>query len=111
MGITVFALNLTLKRFVATLAPDRKSFSVGENMKPSNGEPVIPEKEKKPSVKAFLAKLRKRHIIETLAAFIAGGWLLIEIVERLIVGHYRFPEETIDLTGVSVTRVSKESAK
>ena len=50
----------------------------------------------------FLQKLRKRHIIETLAAFIGGGWLLVEVVERLLVGHYRFPEETIDLTVVSV---------
>ena len=51
---------------------------------------------------AFLQKLRKRRIIETLAAFIGGGWLLIEVVERLIVGHYKFPEESIDLTVVSV---------
>jgi hypothetical protein len=80
-------------------------------MKPSNGEPAVLEEGKKSFFKAFLAKLRKRHIIETLAAFIGGGWLLIEVVERLLVGHYRFPEETIDLTVVSVTRVSKESAK
>jgi len=57
---------------------------------------------KESSLRAFLAKLRKRHIIETLAAFIAGGWLLIEVIERLLVGHYRFPEETIDLTVVTV---------
>ncbi len=50
----------------------------------------------------ILQKLRKRHIVETLAAFIGGGWLLIEVVERLLVGHYGFPEETIDLTVVSV---------
>ena len=80
-------------------------------MKPSNGEPAVPEERKKSFFKAFRAKLRTRHIIETLAAFIGGGWLLIEVVERLLVGHYQFPEETIDLTGVSVTRVSKESAK
>ncbi len=52
--------------------------------------------------KAFFAKLRKRHIIETLAAFIGGGWLLIEVVERLLVAHYRLPEGVIDLTVVSV---------
>jgi len=50
----------------------------------------------------ILTKLKKRHIIETLAAFIGGGWLLVEVVERLLVGHYHFPEETIDLTVVSV---------
>jgi len=55
-----------------------------------------------PFLRAFLQKLRKRRIIETLAAFIGGGWLLVEVVERLLVGHYKFPEETIDLTVVSV---------
>jgi hypothetical protein len=38
--------------------------------------------------RALFAKLRKRRIIETLAAFIGGGWLL---VEGLLVSHYRFP--------------------
>ncbi len=52
--------------------------------------------------RAFFGKLRKRRIIETLAAFIGGGWLLIEVVERLLVGHYNFPKESIDLTVVSV---------
>jgi hypothetical protein len=41
--------------------------------------------------RALFAKLRKRRIIETLAAFIGGGWLLVEVVERLLVSHYRFP--------------------
>jgi hypothetical protein len=48
------------------------------------------------------SRLRKRRIIETLAAFIGGGWLLVEVVERLLVSHYKFPEESIDLTVVSV---------
>ena len=53
--------------------------------------------EKPPQVKesglgAIFAKLRKRRIIETLAAFIGGGWLLVEVVERLLVGHYKFLE-------------------
>ncbi|TRZ85380.1 hypothetical protein D4R89_12365 [bacterium] len=63
--------------------------------------------EKPPQIKesgfrSVFAKLRKRRIIETLAAFIGGGWLLVEVVERLLVGHYKFPEESIDLTVVSV---------
>jgi len=53
-------------------------------------------------LRTFLLKLRKRRIIETLAAFIGGGWLLVEVVERLLVGHYHLPEESIDLTVVSV---------
>jgi TolB-like protein/Tfp pilus assembly protein PilF len=64
---------------------------------------TAPSKEvKEASLKVFLAKLRKRHIIETLAAFIGGGWLVIEVVERLLVSHYHFPEETIDLTVISI---------
>jgi hypothetical protein len=39
-------------------------------------------------LKSFLAKLRKRHIIETLAAFIGGGWLTYEIVHWVLVVHY-----------------------
>ncbi len=54
------------------------------------------------SLRAFFKDLRKKKIIEILAAFIGGGWLLVEVVERLLVGHYQFPEETIDLTVVSV---------
>jgi len=53
-------------------------------------------------LRALFAKLRKRRIIETLAAFIGGGWLLIEVVERLLVSHYHFPEETIDITVVTL---------
>jgi non-specific serine/threonine protein kinase len=73
------------------------------------GEKITPPKiaEEPPQVKeagfrSVFAKLRKRRIIETLAAFIGGGWLLVEVVERLLVGHYKFPEESIDLTVVSV---------
>ncbi len=63
--------------------------------------------EKRPQIeesgfRVLFAKLRKRRIIETLAAFIGGGWLLVEVVERLFVGHYKFPEESIDLTVVSI---------
>jgi TolB-like protein/Tfp pilus assembly protein PilF len=71
-------------------------------MNPSRGEPAVPEKEKDRFFKAFLAKLRKRHIIETLAAFIGGGWLILEFVDRLLVAHYHFPDETIDLTFITI---------
>jgi hypothetical protein len=46
------------------------------------------------SLGIFFSNLRKKKIIEILAAFIAGGRLIIEVVERLFVSHYRFPEET-----------------
>jgi non-specific serine/threonine protein kinase len=71
-------------------------------MDSSTGNKAAAKEKKKPFLGGFLAKLRKRHIIETLAAFIGGGWLLVEVVERLLVGHYKFPEESIDLTVVSV---------
>ncbi len=57
---------------------------------------------KKAPFLGFLQKLRKRRIIETLAAFIGGGWLLVEVVERLLVSHYGLPGELIDMTVVSV---------
>jgi non-specific serine/threonine protein kinase len=73
------------------------------------GEKITPPKiilepspVKESGFRSVFAKLRKRRIIETLAAFIGGGWLLVEVVERLLVGHYKFPDETIDLTVVSV---------
>ena len=60
------------------------------------------ENMKRAPFQGFLQKLRKRRIIETLAAFIGGGWLLVEVVERLLVSHYGLPGELIDLTVVSV---------
>jgi TolB-like protein len=68
----------------------------------SEGEKAPSRGKKKSFFREFLARLRKQRIIETLAAFIGGGWLLIEVVERLLVGHYGFPGKTIDLTVVSV---------
>lgn len=50
----------------------------------------------------FLLKLRKRHIIETLAAFIGGGWLIIEFVHFILIGHYHFPEKTLDITLITL---------
>jgi non-specific serine/threonine protein kinase len=69
----------------------------------SLNEGTVPQANKgKSPFRTFLKKLRKRRIIETLAAFIGGGWLLVEVVERLLVGHYKFPEKSIDLTVISV---------
>jgi adenylate cyclase len=71
-------------------------------MSPSKGERSSPEKEKKPFLRAFLTKLRKRKIIETLAAFIGGGWLIYEIVHWVLVAHYHLPEKTLDVTIVTL---------
>ncbi len=73
----------------------------GEGKTPLRSPDALPEV-KGSGLRAILTKLRRRRIIETLAAFIAGGWLLVEVVERLLVGHYKFPDEAIDITVVSV---------
>ncbi len=50
------------------------------------------------SVRAFFSDLRKKRIIEILAAFIGGGWLIYEIVHWVLVAHYHFPEKLLDIT-------------
>ena len=71
-------------------------------MSSRQGEKAPSKETKKSPLKSFLAKLRKRHIIETLAAFIGGGWLIIEFVHWILVDHYHFPEKTIDITFVTI---------
>jgi len=45
----------------------------------------------------FVLKLRKRRIITTLAAFIGGGWLLLEFVHWILIDHYHLPETLLDI--------------
>jgi eukaryotic-like serine/threonine-protein kinase len=71
-------------------------------MSPPKGEETAAQERRSHFLRPFLAKLRKRHIIETLAAFIGGGWLVLEFVDRLLVAHYHFPDETIDLTFITI---------
>ena len=54
------------------------------------------------SLKTFFSNLRKKRIIEILAAFIAGGWLIIEFVDRILVAHYHFSDKTIDITFITL---------
>jgi len=64
----------------------------------SSKGPKAPSKDaKESSFKAFAAKLRKRHIIETVAGFIAGGWLFLEFVDRILVAHYHINEKWLDV--------------
>jgi hypothetical protein len=72
------------------------------NLTDSNGEKASSREEKKSALKTLLSKLRKRRIIETLAAFIAGGWLIIEFVHFILIGHYHFPEKTLDVTFITL---------
>ena len=66
-------------------------------MNPPNRK-LEPSREVKESAfKTFLAKLKKRHIIETFAGFIAGGWLVLEFVDRILVAHYHINEKWLDV--------------
>lgn len=51
---------------------------------------------------SFLGKLRKRRIIETLAAVSGSGWFVYELVHWILVEHYHLPERLKDFTIVSV---------
>lgn len=51
---------------------------------------------------SLVSNLRKKKIIETLAAFIGGGWLIIEFVHWILVDHYHFPEKSIDIAFISL---------
>ncbi len=52
--------------------------------------------------RGVLQKLRKRHIIETFAGFIAGGWLILEFVDRILVAHYRINDKWLDVAFFSL---------
>jgi adenylate cyclase len=54
------------------------------------------------SLGIFFSNLRRKRIVEILAAFIAGGWLIIEFVDRILVAHYHFPDKTIDITFITL---------
>ena len=68
----------------------------------SEGEKAPSRGKKRSFFREFLARLRKQRIIETLAAFVGGGWLIIEVVHFIIIGHYHFPDKTIDITFVTL---------
>lgn len=55
--------------------------------------------------KSFVRKLRKRRIIETLAAFIGGGWLVLEFVHWILIDHYHLPEKILDIAFVTILTV------
>ncbi len=67
-------------------------------MHPPKREVILPEKREASFWGSFLAKLRKRRILETIAAFIGGGWLLLEFVHWTLIDHYHLPEKIYDIT-------------
>jgi len=63
----------------------------------------VPDRPKKENLFSnFLRQLREHRLIETLAAFIGGGWLILEFVHWILIDHYHFPEKTLDITFVSL---------
>ncbi len=52
---------------------------------------------------AFMAKLRKRGILRTFAGFIGGAVLLIEFAHHILVNHYHFPKQTVDIIIISLS--------
>jgi len=60
------------------------------------------QKGKKSFFTSFLFDLRKKRIIEILAAFIGGGWLILEFVHWILIDHYHFPEKSLDITFITL---------
>ncbi len=64
---------------------------------------VLPASKAKPSgLKAILPELKKKRIIEILAGFVGGGWLIYEIVHWVLVAHYHLPEKLLDITIITL---------
>lgn len=61
-----------------------------------------PQEEGKPFLKSLFQLMRKRKIIETVAGFMGGGWLVLEVVHWILIDHYHFPEETLDIALVAI---------
>jgi len=73
-----------------------------EAMSPPERE-VSPATKREPSgLKSFLLELRKKRIIEILAGFVGGGWLIYEIVHWILVVHYHLPEKLLDITLITL---------
>lgn len=54
------------------------------------------------SVGGFFSRLRKKRIPEILAGFVGGGWLILEFVHWILIDHYHFPENTLDITFITL---------
>ena len=68
----------------------------------SQKEKKAPSKEPHSFIRSFLTKLRKRHIIETFVGFIAGGWLFLEFVDRILIAHYELNKKWLDVSFVTL---------
>jgi TolB-like protein len=62
-----------------------------------------PSSSKKYPPGSFMGKVRKRRIIETFIAFVAGGVAAVEFVYHILVHNYNFPKYTTDITIIVIT--------
>ncbi len=54
------------------------------------------------SIGGFFSRLRKKRIPEILAGFVGGGWLILEFVHWILIDHYHFPENTLDVAFITL---------
>lgn len=54
------------------------------------------------SIGGFFSRLRKKRIPEILAGFVGGGWLILEFVHWILIDHYHFPENTLDIAFITL---------
>jgi len=74
-------------------------------MSPAKRE-AQPATEREPSgFKGFFLELRKKRMIEILAGFVGGGWLIYEIVHWVLVVHYHLPEKLLDITLITLVGI------
>jgi adenylate cyclase len=71
-------------------------------MSPPKKDPIPPKKRRPSFHSFFLTELKERKIIQTLAAFIGGGWLIMEFVHWVLIDHYHLPEQSLDITIVTL---------
>jgi TolB-like protein/tetratricopeptide (TPR) repeat protein len=50
----------------------------------------------------LMRKLRERGILTTLAGFIGGAVILIELTHHILVNHYHFPHQSVDIVIISL---------
>jgi hypothetical protein len=50
----------------------------------------------------FFRELHRRKIVQTLAAFIGGGWLILEFIHWILIDHYHLPEVLLDIALVTI---------
>ncbi|MGB7295996.1 MAG: tetratricopeptide repeat protein [Candidatus Aminicenantales bacterium] len=67
-----------------------------------SAESAAPPGENDPRLAGFLYRLRKRKIAQTTAAFIAGGWLILEFVHWILIDHYHIHEKWLDVAFISI---------